>query len=1056
MSRTVMKPLLFATLILHAGFLIAAQKKPEPVPELFLNNSPLSEPPQVNATVFWNRSVMDFSSAFMSRPYQAQNVQFWTNSGVMNAFPGWQFEYDLDGRRARGVRANRNLQRPSATFYNSGNISGNSFISVNANSLANPGRMDTLEAGRILLLATNGFADLSRGTLRVGPSTVPICDTFPFAGETNFFPNANITDLYWGAGRNNALGTNGQPLNLTSAANNFILPFPRTPAHEVRLKGSSFTNTVSLPSFFNSCAGLYDVFVHTNSMSLTSMLVSIVFVPTNNTVEPTNLAVDVRFAPSVDRDGNFVYAPIVQFHSTDFDIVEQQHVDNFVTFMDNSAAETNIVLARPFITSTGGSGNTRRPNTYNIVRGTFCNFDFAETNNSVYDPTIFYQPTYGTTTVSTIYAAYSAQVGQTNSAAIGTVLPIVTTGILRSSLGANPALSDPTNFSGRTEINANNLDLTYTRIRSENFLSIKANNLTSNLFAQIDAPFVDFQVKSTNSELIIQNLAPDSVNRLQGTVSAWSSVWNVAATNISVIGTNTNAVVHSIRFHVLVVDDCLRSTTPVTLNRFSVTTPSLIIRDNVLVNATARVDTESLTVDRNSTLGMPLGADLAFTNVHNLVNFTNDGTVSVQGGAYLGTFDAGHLTPRQVRRRTRKKLPPFPLDNFVNHGAFGSAALFVRATNAEIRSDTFIPAVINSGEGVVSVVGSTVIVSNAAVVAGADLELHANDLQVAQSQLIAGRVVTNFVGTNAILRPIRGTIVLDATNSFGDFESPTTNLWQATGGIKVPTEPFTRGDLMATHVYLSGGVFWVSPVVWAGQDRGPSVEGFANNLALGRLTLDGAAGNLFHFSSAGFSNALYVDYLELLNDATNFNFAIGVDPNFTIYFADSNISAEKLDETMGGRVRWVSDFTGPNSSTNITYPNGVTHTFNAALVRSRDLDSDSDGVVNALDCTPISVADFDSTLPCPAASALAKSVGYSSDGISLSIALDQPAREVQLNWDAPAGSVNTVEFAETLAASSWQTLTNFINGPVNARVTVKDAAGAPLRVYRVRVGAGNP
>ena len=45
---------------------------------------------------------------------------------------------------------------------------------------------------------------------------------------------------------------------------------------------------------------------------------------------------------------------------------------------------------------------------------------------------------------------------------------------------------------------------------------------------------------------------------------------------------------------------------------------------------------------------------------------------------------------------------------------------------------------------------------------------------------------------------------------------------------------------------------------------------------------------------------------------------------------------------------------------------------------------------------------------------------------------------------------------DAVTGGAWQTLTNFINGPVDARVTVKDAAGGPLRVYRVRVDAGKP
>jgi hypothetical protein len=227
---------------------------------------------------------------------------------------------------------------------------------------------------------------------------------------------------------------------------------------------------------------------------------------------------------------------------------------------------------------------------------------------------------------------------------------------------------------------------------------------------------------------------------------------------------------------------------------------------------------------------------------------------------------------------------------------------------------------------------------------------------------------------------------------------------------------------------------------------------------LGRLTLDGAGGNLFRFRSATANNALYVDYLELLNDATNFNFAVGVDAGFTIYFADSNIGPEKIDKGGGGRIRWVRDFAGPQSSTNLVYPNGVTYPFNVGLVQSKDIDSDGDGIVNRDDCTPIIPPGeelntnlwFGALCPVPD---LAQRL--STPGIGLGIA-HSSGQEIVLSWTAPAGSANTVEFSESLPAASWQTLTNFINGPVDARVTVKDAVGVPLRVYRVRVDAGKP
>jgi hypothetical protein len=236
---------------------------------------------------------------------------------------------------------------------------------------------------------------------------------------------------------------------------------------------------------------------------------------------------------------------------------------------------------------------------------------------------------------------------------------------------------------------------------------------------------------------------------------------------------------------------------------------------------------------------------------------------------------------------------------------------------------------------------------------------------------------------------------------------------------------------------------------WAGQDRGATAAGYSNNLALGRLVLDGVLLNRFRFRGATANNAIYVDYLEFRNNGvasgnpTDYSGAFAVDPDFTIYFADSNIDPQSLAGIGGGRIKWVSSFVGPQSATNLLYPNGITYTFNAAVVRSQDFDDDGDGFVNAIDCTPIPVPGFDTTgqqCPAPLAAGNAKAVG--SLGINLHIALAPGGGEVVLDWNAPANSANTVEFTETLSGAAWQTLTNFINGPTGTRVTVRDAAAA--------------
>ena len=1030
--------------------------------DVYRNTSPATTLPQVDATTFINLSSIELITTL---PWRAQNVQYWTNAGIMSGSPGFQFQYDRSGKTtARRVRANsKDLSLPSVSFHNDGNISAFTTLSIKAKSISNSGRLDTDEAGRIIIQATNGTADLSRSGIRVGPPTgigVP-CGSESFG--TNFFPDPNIRELYWGAGRNNALGTNGQPLLLSllpfADGGDFTLPVPRTPSHEViqLVSGRPFTNVVSLPQgslFGGLCGTNYDAFVHTNldvTGTTPRTVVTIVFVPTRSLLSPDNLQTEVRFVPDFGPGGR-TFSPVVEFHNTAFDIVDQAMVTNYVTFIDTTGSQTNVVLARPFFTTTGTSPNTRRPSTHTFIRGRYCNFDLLTVEaNAVYDPAVFFAQNNVTNIANTIYAASAAQIGLTNVQSF-TTTSVSPSGLV--TLGANPAVTDPTNFTGKVEITAKDLDLTLTRIKAENFISIKAGNLRSNLVAQLDAPFIDLNLQSSNATLIISNLAPASVNRLAGQIAAWSSAWNVNVTNT--LG-QTNAM----RFHVLLVDNCLRSEQPVTINRFAVKTPQLVISDNLFVNAGALVNAPAVSVQAGATLALPQRSDWAFTNFQNLLNFTNNGTVNIQGGGYFGAFDVGHLTVPKKKKGKKRPLPvvPLPLNNFVNRGSLSASAFYVRATNAEIAGTAFTPALFNGNNGVIAVTASVLTLSNAVVSAGSDAEFHANDLLLTRTHISTGR--TNPIFGNVI----PGVLILDATNSLTDGGLNASNLWSVTGGFRMASRPATPGDLLGTRIESHSGSFVQNTHQWAGLDRGNTNTGYVNNLALGRLVLDGVLLNRFRFKGVSTNNALYVDYLELRTNgvpnsrSADYIGSFAIDPGFMIYFADSNLDPIALSGLGGGRIKWVSSYVGAESGTNLLYPNGITYRFNAALVRSMEFDTDGDNVLNGLDCTPIPVADFDTTgqqcpVPAPAAPGVAKALAASD--LHLSIALAAEGSAVVLDWDAPANSANTVEFSESLSGSVWQSLTNFINGPTGTRVTVRDAAAAPTRVYRVRVDAGKP
>ena len=270
------------------------------------------------------------------------------------------------------------------------------------------------------------------------------------------------------------------------------------------------------------------------------------------------------------------------------------------------------------------------------------------------------------------------------------------------------------------------------------------------------------------------------------------------------------------------------------------------------------------------------------------------------------------------------------------------------------------------------------------------------------------------------------------------------------------------GDLLGTTLESRSGSFVQNLHTWAGEDRGATVDGYTNNLALGRLVLDGVLLNRFRFQGVTASNALYVDYLELRTNGVpnsrsdDYRGSFAIDPGFTIYFADSNLDPIALSGLGGGRIKWVSSYVGAQSGTNLLYPNGITYRFNAALVRSLGDDTDNDNVLNGLDCTPIPVGTnfntFGQQCPAPLAASPAKALGGSEFNLQIALA----PGGVVLKWDAPANSANTVEFTGSLADGTWQTLTNFINGPADQPVTVRDTAKASARVYRVRVDAGQP
>ena len=935
---------------------------------------PPATPPQIDATAFLNNSIFDVTGTQL--PFQTQNTRHFTNSasGQMIGSPGFIFQY---------FTTTGSLNYAAYNFINHGRISVstafgsqsslfvNSTNVLNSQSLAGDGSTD------IRILGTN--VSIAGSGLRASSSTTP----FPFFG--GFQNLGGVTGLYWGAGTNNALGTN-RPMRLDGfgfLSGNLDLPSPSSPFHQVLQPGffgGIATNVVSVPSF--SGGSTFGAFVHTNRTGPTSSVVQIVFVATNSPSNP-NLAVNVRFATPFFGFGQGTDA-IVEFGNVSYDIVDESLTTNLVYLVDSSVNAAQINL---FPTNF----NPKIPSTYSVMRSTPFEWETAESANLAYTNNLIFSPQHGTNQVDNLYAAYSARIGQTNSlAAAGGSL--------------NPILSDPTNFHGKVEIFSDQLNLFDTRIKAENFIGIQTRNLKDNLFAQVDAPFVNFDVGSTNVDLTISNIAPATVSRLFGTISAWTGVWNNNVLNPGVPGG-----VDNVRFHVLIVDNALQGELPVTLHKFAARCTNLTIVDNLRISSTMLLNAPAVTVRAGGGLTLPGGSSWGATNVVKLNHFTNSGVINIPQLAGFGTATNG---------------TPLSYSNFVNHGSITSTVFkaYSRYFESSGLGTLSTPGSITSIGGVVFVDTLNGFLSNGLMASySGTMTLNASNLNVRGTTLQSGTI------PNGAGQFIRGPMVIAVTNSFNDGSPGATNNWLTTFGIQVLRRP-TSGSLTNTIIRSVADAHATPSHIWPAQDRGPYKAGYSNNLAVGKLVLDGTVNSTFIFGGLTAGNAIYVDYLELKNGATNYNTQLNIASDFTIYFADCNIPPDKLDGAKNGRLRWVRNYIGAFSSTNITYPSGRTYTFNAGLVRSTDIDSDGDGPVNSIDPTPI----------------------YTDEDIGLTIAsVNVPPLNVAITWKALFSSTNILEYNTNVNGLNWMTLTSFLTGPVNVTARVLD--GIPDRFYRVRV-----
>lgn len=996
-----MKPIILALALLGSGSLQAST-----LSDCFVNLGTVTNFTEVNAPCFLNQGLFSVSSDLL---FDFQNVLNFTNRADMQGVPGFRIDYVNDsGKRTMmdNFINNGSISSTFPTFFFGGGAGGNGIslglvlggffspaIMISAQNLVNRGQLQTSDGG--LIRINGGNVDLTRGSLGV----LPIQSTgFNIRTPTNFFPEAGIFDNYWGIRVDDTsrlvpgsvVTINGRNVNVSSG--------PHIVTNASSGFGPAFGQQTSL-SLRNPAS-----FIFTNKLSETNWLVQGAFV----SVIDTNISISARFAPSpiITNDYKTV---VIQLASQETNVLQGGHFLTTLYIIDRLVSDTNYNVLTNLSTLIAS-----QPAPYEIRRATPLDFSIGSDSNAVLTPDLFYNNTQSNRVVTNSYAAYGFSVGSSASF----VAPV-----------PNASL---TNSPGRIEIVATNLTLDRTRLRGQSIVTVKTDNLVSSSNAVLDVQNLHLNLASVEGNLRVQSLAKPFVERTQGDIRLWSGSWTNETGSIStnvmpdpmdptMMVTNMVTNVIDIGYHILMVDSrALTTHQPVFTDTFHARSSNVTISDIINVTSNLLVEADNLTIEGQLVLGDNVH-DWTDLNFPGLTVLSNLGNIFIAGTGNYGC-DRPDPYARIINRGTNTAFSHFICaDTFENSG---------RMETAQISTGGLVP-VTQPNVGTIQLFANSAKLEGGQFVAGGDVRLAGGDIKIRNYVTQAGKA-----------------LILSVTNTLEDSGGDANNTFSMNDGFQLLVKP-AFGDLLGSSFHSVAPKFQEVRHFWAGEDRGATKAGFSNNAAIGRLVLTDDVDTLHRFSGTGSANGLdveldgyshghpqtgnglYVDFLELSagiqNDLAG---TIQIDPNLTIYFADANVPVEDLDGELGGRLRWVKEFAGPNSSVDVALSSGRTVKVNRGLRQSRIIDSDADGVANAFDLDPFSgirIAKIEVTRATPS--------------------------NALISFEAAANTTYILEFTTTLFPPSWQFLSTFVNDSDSNRVvTLTDTvpSTAKQRYYRVR------
>jgi hypothetical protein len=773
--------------ILFASSVVAATHAAEAPGEVYLNRVIVTNP-VVNARHFINEGEVAVGA---SHPWDSQNTLTFTNRGDMVGAPGFRFEM---------VDPVFGFRSPAQVFFNAPNgrigsadfgttsfvvgavqgADGGVIVDAVASSLLKINALNITNRG-ILSVGANGFiqihgqnVDLSAGAIIVGDLNDPLSaggfgNGIPSSVDPTFFPGPGIYDMGWGI----SLSTNASAQGVIGGVN-----------------PTSVSTMVPLPIVTNISGRCGSVFIQLDE-ALTWVREEVID-ETNEVVQL--IAVQVS-DPSIEVFGSFVgqtfegnpplggfLTAAVEFRVGSTDFATFARVTNSLYVLDQLGASTNRSLMLKQLDSTFRPGNFivhrggidqygGQPASTNIREDLFSvHLEAAGTNVIAAD--------YLNNVVSNEWSIYPFEV-----ASSPTRLPDV------------PGVAI-TNLGGQVQLKANELKLANTRMRGEGFISLVASNVTTGSNVVVDVPRMTINFSTKSNLLNLQEFTPENVERFAGFAQAYSAIWtNVyerfttnppadpAQTNDTIV---TNLV--EVRFQMTLVDGRGLGTIAETLVqdlRLRAPAPGagIIFNENLKVTNYVEINAHDVTFAEGSRLYGARGVQFSFTNIQNVANFTNFGTIQMNELLDL------------------RQGPNQPYERFVNHGELFGYGTYILADYFENTGDIVSSNFWFSSSDFRDCFGVPFSFPNAFVTLGnidiraATLRIDAGRFLTANDIRLGGDVikVSNWEGL------IGARLVLDAAQVLTDGGPGTTNEILVFGGVEMsPTRP--SGDLLATRI----------------------------------------------------------------------------------------------------------------------------------------------------------------------------------------------------------------------------------------------------------------